>query len=166
MAVLIGAGIGVTPFSSVLKSIWYRVVSPNTKVKLKKCYFFWICRDTGAFEWFHDLLRALEAEDIGNFLEIHIYLTGGLKLDQVKNIMVNDRAGLEDGLTGLKSPTRYGRPDWDTIFGNMGVQHPDTEIGVFFCGPKPLSSALHIACNNATSSKKGGAKFYYQKENF
>jgi hypothetical protein len=36
-----------------------------------------------AFEWFQDLLEALEAEDIGNFLEIHIYLTAPLKAEQV-----------------------------------------------------------------------------------
>ena len=46
VAVLIGAGIGVTPFSSVLKSIWYRVINPSTVMKLRKVYFFWVCRDT------------------------------------------------------------------------------------------------------------------------
>jgi len=45
-SVLIGAGIGVTPFASVLKSVWYRVNSPTNVMKLRKVYFFWICRDT------------------------------------------------------------------------------------------------------------------------
>jgi hypothetical protein len=42
----VGAGIGVTPFSSVLKSVWYRVINPSTVMKLRKVYFFWVCRDT------------------------------------------------------------------------------------------------------------------------
>jgi hypothetical protein len=46
VAVLVGAGIGVTPFSSVLKSVWYRVINPSTVMKLRKVYFFWVCRDT------------------------------------------------------------------------------------------------------------------------
>jgi len=46
VAVCIGAGIGVTPFSSVLKSIWYRVINPSSVMKLRKVYFFWVCRDT------------------------------------------------------------------------------------------------------------------------
>ena len=46
VAVCIGAGIGVTPFSSVLKSIWYRVINPSQVMKLRKVYFFWVCRDT------------------------------------------------------------------------------------------------------------------------
>jgi len=36
-----------------------------------------------AFEWFQDLVEALEAEDIDHFLDIQLFLTGGLKADQV-----------------------------------------------------------------------------------
>jgi len=46
VAICVGAGIGVTPFSSILKSVWYRVINPNTVMKMRKCFFFWICRDT------------------------------------------------------------------------------------------------------------------------
>jgi len=165
VAVLIGAGIGVTPFSSILKSIWYRVVNPSTVMKMRKCYFYWICRDTNAFEWFQDLLEALEAEDIDNFLEIHMFLTGGLKADQVRNVALTSADG-HDALTGLRSPTHYGRPNFDQTFGQMASTHPSTDIGVFFCGPKPLSNTLHRAANKNTSSVKGGTKFYYHKENF
>lgn len=165
VAVLVGAGIGVTPFSSILKSIWYRVVNPNTVMKMRKCYFYWICRDTNAFEWFQDLLEALEAEDIDNFLEIHMFMTGGLKADQVRNVVLTNADG-RDALTGLRSPTHYGRPNFDQIFGQMASTHPSTDIGIFFCGPKPLSHTLHRAANKNTSSVKGGTKFYYHKENF
>ncbi|KAI8599255.1 FAD-binding domain-containing protein [Dissophora ornata] len=40
VTVLVGAGIGVTPFASVLKSIWYRVNYPTNATKLHKVYFF------------------------------------------------------------------------------------------------------------------------------
>ena len=45
VSVLVGAGIGVTPFASVLKEIWYRVHEPSAHVRLRKVYFIWICRD-------------------------------------------------------------------------------------------------------------------------
>lgn len=45
VAMLVGAGIGVTPFASILKSIWYRVNYPTKSTKLSKVYFFWVCRD-------------------------------------------------------------------------------------------------------------------------
>lgn len=41
-SVLVGAGIGVTPFASILKSIWYRANYPQKKTRLSKVYFFWI----------------------------------------------------------------------------------------------------------------------------
>ena len=39
------------------------------------------------------------------------------------------------------------------------------DIGVFFCGPKILSSALHVECNRCTDLQNG-TRFYYNKENF
>jgi NADPH oxidase 2 len=70
-AILIGAGIGVTPFASILKSIWYRINYPQKKTRLRKVYFFWVCRDFGSFEWFRSLLLAIEAQDMDNHIEIH-----------------------------------------------------------------------------------------------
>jgi NADPH oxidase len=71
IAVLVGAGIGVTPFASILKSIWYRMNYPQGKSRLRKVYFFWICRDFGSFEWFRSLLLAIEAQDLDDHIEIH-----------------------------------------------------------------------------------------------
>lgn len=71
VAVLVGAGIGVTPFASILKSIWYRMNYPQGRTRLRKVYFFWICRDFGSFEWFRSLLLAIEAQDLEDHIEIH-----------------------------------------------------------------------------------------------
>jgi hypothetical protein len=71
IAVLVGAGIGVTPFASILKSIWYRMNYPQGRTRLRKVYFFWICRDFGSFEWFRSLLLAIEAQDLEDHIEIH-----------------------------------------------------------------------------------------------
>lgn len=77
-AVLIGTGIGVTPFASILQSIMLRYYSvkqtcPNCKyqwsdrlhttmLNLRKVDFFWINRDQKSFEWFVTLLSKLELE--------------------------------------------------------------------------------------------------------
>lgn len=71
-AILVGAGIGVTPFASILKSIWYRMSQPNAaESRLKKVYFFWVCRDFGTLEWFKSLLQAIEDQDRDHKIEIH-----------------------------------------------------------------------------------------------
>lgn len=70
-AILVGAGKGVTPFASILKSIWYNINYPRQTSQLSKVYFFWVCRDFTSFEWFKSLLLALEAQDLDNHIEIH-----------------------------------------------------------------------------------------------
>ncbi|OLY83439.1 Superoxide-generating NADPH oxidase heavy chain subunit A [Smittium mucronatum] len=67
VAMLFGAGIGVTPFASILKSMWYRF--NNLKAgNLKKVYFIWTQKDTNSFEWFQDLLEAIEEKDEENVI--------------------------------------------------------------------------------------------------
>jgi NADPH oxidase len=167
--VLIGAGIGVTPFSAILKSIRYKLEKQKMTgiqmVNITKCYFFWIARDRAAFEWFTSLLHALEQDNINNFLEIHTYLTGAMKQEDIVSIMYGEDEGV-DAITGLQSSTHYGRPIWDQIFKRISSQHPDEEVGVFFCGPSVLSKALYSICRKLTFSNKNGCKLAYQKENF
>jgi NADPH oxidase 2 len=45
VAICIGAGIGQTPFSSILKSMWYSVTHPNVSMKLKKVIYVSISRE-------------------------------------------------------------------------------------------------------------------------
>jgi Ferric reductase NAD binding domain len=52
--------IGVTPFASILKHIWYRQRSGHLG-SLRRVEFFWICRDTPSFGWFQSLLQEVEA---------------------------------------------------------------------------------------------------------
>lgn len=163
IAVLVGAGIGVTPFASILKSIWYRMNYPQTKTRLSKVYFFWICRDFGSFEWFRSLLLAIEAQDVDQRIEIHTYLTAKIKIDDATNIMINDVNADKDAITGLRAPTNFGRPNWDMIFRGIRKLHTPAEAGVFFCGPKGLGSTLHIFCNKYSEP---GFSFVWGKENF
>lgn len=163
VAVLVGAGIGVTPFASILKSIWYRMNYPQGKTRLRKVYFFWICRDFDSFEWFRSLLLAIEAQDLEDHIEIHTYLTAKIKADDATNIMINDANAEQDAITGLRAPTNFGRPNWDMIFKSIRKIHAPSEAGVFFCGPKPLGSVLHIKCNMYSEP---GFNFVWGKENF
>lgn len=97
IAVLVGAGIGVTPFASILKSIWYRMNYPKQKTRLRKVYFFWVCRDFGSFEWFRSLLMAIEAQDLDSYIEIHT----------VSGIMQRFPARFQASYTNLMPPVSY-----------------------------------------------------------
>eukprot|EP00062_Callorhinchus_milii_P019664 gi/632974467/ref/XP_007903694.1/ PREDICTED: NADPH oxidase 3 [Callorhinchus milii] len=167
VSVFIAAGIGVTPFASVLKSIWYKYNDLKMTMKVKRVYFYWICRDTNAFEWFVDLLQSLEAQmiEIGKsgFLSYHIFLTGWDEF-QAAHIAMHFK-GNQDVITGLKQKTFYGRPNWNKEFKHFAGDHPGASIGVFFCGPKALSSVLHKMCNLYSSADPRGVHFHYNKEN-
>ena len=100
-AVLIGAGIGITPFASILQSIMHRYWKArqscpkcdykwtgdfsSSLLSLKKVDFFWINRDQKSFEWFVNLLSQLEIEQaeqggaMEQFLDMHMYMTSAQK---------------------------------------------------------------------------------------
>ncbi|ORX74543.1 hypothetical protein DL89DRAFT_254365 [Linderina pennispora] len=99
--VLIGGGIGVTPMASVLKSMYYQLLSPPCMRRVRKVYFLWVCRDVQSLEWFQDLLAALDEEDIGDTLEIRTYLTGQMPVDKINNIALYHDSEAADPITGF-----------------------------------------------------------------
>eukprot|EP00761_Pharyngomonas_kirbyi_P006350 gb/GECH01006356.1/.p1 GENE.gb/GECH01006356.1/~~gb/GECH01006356.1/.p1 ORF type:complete len:609 (+),score=143.17 gb/GECH01006356.1/:1-1827(+) len=82
---LIAAGIGVTPYASILKHILHRKKTDDT-LKTKKVYFYWINRDQGSWEWFSDLLTQLETE-YPDFIEVHTFMTGPMKIDDIRFVI-------------------------------------------------------------------------------
>ncbi|KLO13975.1 NADPH oxidase [Schizopora paradoxa] len=175
VAVLVGAGIGVTPFASILKHIWYRQRKGNMGC-LKRVEFFWVCRDAPSFGWFQSLLQEVEAAQTDpNFLRINIYLTQKIGEDMLWNIAINDAGAEYDPLTLLRTRTMFGRPDWKSIFGRMrqaietGQYLPGsssqlkTTVGTYFCGPTPLANAVKEA---ALASRTGHVDFTFAKEHF
>uniref|UniRef100_A0A803Y075 NADPH oxidase 3 n=1 Tax=Meleagris gallopavo TaxID=9103 RepID=A0A803Y075_MELGA len=168
VSVCIAAGIGVTPFASILKSIWYKCCNPHTVLVLQKVYFYWICRDPSTFEWFADLLFLLETKMIekgkNDFLSYHIFLTGWDE-SQATHIALHYDEKM-DVITGLRQKTFYGRPNWDNEFKQLAENHPSNSIGVFFCGPKNLSKTLQKMCSLYSTVDPRGVHFHYNEESF
>ena len=129
--------------------------------RLSKVYFVWVIRDFGTAEWFHSLLHAIEEQDTQNRIEISIYLTAKIKEDDMNNILVQDVGAERDAITSLRAPTHFGRPNWDRVFSSIADKHPETDIGVFFCGPSVLSNTLHRQSMKYSSAR--GARFFYGK---
>ncbi|XP_068439608.1 NADPH oxidase 1 [Clinocottus analis] len=168
VSMLVGAGIGVTPFASILKSIWYKFKISNPKLRTRKIYFYWICRETHAFEWFADLLQVLEREmeerGMADFLTYKLYLTGW---DQGHATHVGLRSDEDtDVVTGLKQKTHYGRPAWDKEFEQVRKENPTSVVGTFLCGPAVLATVLSKKCAKYSDVDPRKTKFYFNKENF
>lgn len=77
--------------------------------------------------------------------------------------MINDANADHDMITGLRTPTNFGRPNWDVAFKSIRKLHAPTDAGVFYCGPKLLGSQLQSTCNLYS---RPGFKFVWKKENF
>uniref|UniRef100_A0A3P8UTD4 NADPH oxidase 1 n=1 Tax=Cynoglossus semilaevis TaxID=244447 RepID=A0A3P8UTD4_CYNSE len=168
VSMLVGAGIGVTPFASILKSIWYKFKEGNPKLRTRKIYFYWLCRETHAFEWFADLLCVLEKEmeerGMGHFLTYKLFLTGW---DQ--NIADHAKVQVDadtDVITGLKQKTHYGRPVWDKEFEQIRKENPTSVVGTFLCGPEALGKVLEKKCAKYSEVDPRKTRFYFNKENF
>lgn len=183
IAVIIGTGIGVTPWASILKNIWHLRSSPNPPRRLRRVEFIWICKDTASFEWFQALLSSLEAQSAeaaayeGNaeFLKIHTYLTQKLDTDTAANIYLNSVGQALDPLTELRSRTNFGRPDFRRLFVAMrnglrdqsymsGLQGGSaTKVGVYFCGPNAAARSIGDAAREASTKD---VRFKFWKEHF
>ncbi|GAA5939361.1 hypothetical protein JCM1841_006714 [Sporobolomyces salmonicolor] len=130
VAVLVGTGIGVTPFASILKNIWYKQ-RQNHLGALRRVHFVWINRDTGNFEWFQSLLKRLEeAQTDPDFLTIDTYLTQHVDEGMLANIAIHDDAAV-DPLTQLRARTQFGRPDFASLFRTIRQK---IELGTFLPG--------------------------------
>ena len=62
-----------------------------------------------------------------------------------------------DLITGLKTRTNAGRPNWDKVFKELQTQKKG-KITVFFCGSPQLGKILKLKCDEFG--------FDYRKENF
>lgn len=90
--------------------------------------FMWTTPRPDDDEWLREELNPLQS---GSELRLHRFVT---------------RANGEDDLKAEEeyiSTTRAGRPQWNELLRNIALETPsEKDIGVFFCGPKPMGSAL------------------------
>ncbi|HEY3254596.1 MAG TPA: EF-hand domain-containing protein [Polyangiaceae bacterium] len=149
-AVLIGAGIGVTPFASVLESAVLRSDEAKRSC-LEKVHFFWLNSDQYSFEWFRGLLADLEQQDHRHLLEIHLCMTSmrsgvtAFGLELAREVMHD--AGRSDFITGLRTKTHLGHPDWEDLLSSIAKRHHPFPVDVYYCGPRGLAKKLEPICH-------------------
>ncbi|CAG5123669.1 unnamed protein product, partial [Candidula unifasciata] len=170
VSILIGGGIGVTPFASILKDIANRAMNVN-RLPVQKVYFVWVTRTQQSFEWMTDIIRQTEAADVNDFLDVQICITQLKEQFDLRTTMLyicerhfQKVAGVSM-FTGLRAKTHFGRPKFNPFFQGLKVVHKNVgQIGVFSCGPPAMTNSVQKACTEQNSFT--GPSLIHHYENF
>ena len=164
----VGAGIGVTPFASILSNVLHSIRTQDT-CKLQKVYFHWSVRSRSEASWFKALIEEIAAEDTKGILDINIHITSLKEANDLRVMLLRlaefEDIDQEEGRVVGKSVVRFGRPNWSQLLKQAQARHPEeSKIGVFYCGPSALKRVLKAECIKRSSIKQ--PKFIFRKEIF
>ncbi|KAL6106580.1 duox2 [Pungitius sinensis] len=170
VSVLVGGGIGVTPFTSILKDLVYKS-SLKSKILCKKVYFIWVTRTQRQFEWVSDIIREVEEMDTKELVSVHTYITQVAEKFDLRTTMLYvcerhfQKVWSRSLFTGLRSVTHFGRPPLASFLNSLQEVHPEVgKFGVFSCGPPGLTKNVEKACQQM--NKMDQAQFLHHYENF
>ncbi|KAI8789215.1 G-protein coupled receptor 126, partial [Biomphalaria glabrata] len=170
VSVLVGGGIGITPFASILKDIAHRSREVS-QIPCQKVYFIWVTRTQQSFEWMTEIIRQVEAADTAGFVDVHICVTQMKEKFDLRTTMLyicerhfQKIAGLSM-FTGLRAKTHFGRPKFQDFFEALKVVHENvSQIGVFSCGPPSMTRNVQQSCTEQNTFK--GPSLIHHYENF
>eukprot|EP00803_Ostreobium_quekettii_P008296 evm.model.scf_2567.1 EVM.evm.TU.scf_2567.1 scf_2567:1076-2846(-) len=92
---LVGAGIGVTPYASVLSELVHRLGTSKSgreqmglrgRPPLKKVYFCWSVKSQSEVVWFSRVLEAIGKEDKHGLLDMNVHITGLRSANDVRTL--------------------------------------------------------------------------------
>ncbi|CAD6204444.1 unnamed protein product [Miscanthus lutarioriparius] len=127
---LIGLGIGATPFISGHGSLNYH------SDRLKKAYFYWVTREQGSFEWFRDIMKEVSVLDSKKgVIEMYNYLTSVYQEGNKRSMLISAIQALHFARHGIdiisKTPVRthFSRPNWPRVLHGLARRHIGERIG-------------------------------------
>ncbi|XP_061175902.1 dual oxidase-like [Saccostrea echinata] len=173
VSVLVGAGIGVTPYASILKDFVHMASIKNMfKMKCQKLYFIWVTGSQRHFEWLLDIIREVEDVDEKGLVSVDIFITQFFQQFDMRTAMLyiceehfQKLSGGRSVFTGLKASTHFGRPQLNSMFNAVHRAHPMVKkIGVFSCGPPGITKSVERGCIEASNNTR--ALFEHHFENF
>ncbi|KAL5697442.1 NAD(P)H oxidase (H2O2-forming) [Ranunculus cassubicifolius] len=173
---LIGLGIGATPFISILKDL-LNSIKPNYMISKDekgkgpgRAYFYWVTREQGSFDWFKGVMDDIVDFDQDNVIEMHNYLTSVYAEGDARSALITMVQSLQHARNGVdivsesRIRTHFARPNWRKVFTHLSTVHRDSRIGVFYCGSPVLTQQLSDLCSEFTLNTT--TRFQFHKENF
>ncbi|KAL1544170.1 NAD(P)H oxidase (H2O2-forming) [Salvia divinorum] len=173
---LVGLGIGATPFISIIKDIVNNESHsvpddvPAEKHGPERAYFYWVTREQGSFDWFKGVMDDIAEYDHHHIIEMHNYLTSMYEEGDARSALIAMVQSLQHAKNGVdvvsesRIRTHFARPNWGKVFTHLASVHPSSRIGVFYCGSPMLTKTLKRLCQDF--SLNSSTRFHFHKENF
>ncbi|RRT79338.1 hypothetical protein BHE74_00050589, partial [Ensete ventricosum] len=176
---LVGLGIGATPFISILKDLlnssklmqeMQRIHNADaTAIKENgpgRAYFYWVTREQGSFEWFKGVMNDVAESDYNNVIEMHNYLTSVYEEGDARSALIAMVQSLQHAKSGVDivSGRHFARPNWRKVFSDLASAHKAARIGVFYCGSPTLTKQLRDLSQEFSYNTT--TRFHFHKENF
>uniref|UniRef100_A0A6V7QZ08 Uncharacterized protein n=1 Tax=Ananas comosus var. bracteatus TaxID=296719 RepID=A0A6V7QZ08_ANACO len=127
---LVGLGIGATPFISILKDLLNNIVKteeeedaisdvhpnhgdtdlatvvrtptkPKRNLKTTNAYFYWVTREQGSFDWFKGVMNEVAELDQRGVIEMHNYLTSVYEEGDARSALITMISALNHAKNGV-----------------------------------------------------------------
>jgi respiratory burst oxidase len=162
-----------SPIHNMATTPPFSPLSPARKrdiFRTKRAYFYWVTREQGSFDWFKNVMDEVSITDRNKVIELHNYCTSVYEEGDARSALITMLQSLHhekhgvDVVSGTRVMSHFARPDWRSVYKRIAVKHPNTRVGVFYCGAAGLVKELkHLARD---FSHKTSTKFSFHKENF
>ncbi|KAJ4908705.1 Respiratory burst oxidase-like protein A [Raphanus sativus] len=136
----------------------------------KKAYFYWSAKEQGFFDWFKNVLDEVAYRDVNNVIELHSHCTSIFQEEDARAALITMLQSLyyakngRDVVSGTSVISYFARPKWRSVYKRIAAKHPNTRVGVFYCGaPEAMKDHPPLSME---FSQKTSTKFYFHKENF
>uniref|UniRef100_A0A182MK15 FAD-binding FR-type domain-containing protein n=1 Tax=Anopheles culicifacies TaxID=139723 RepID=A0A182MK15_9DIPT len=150
----IGAGVGITPFVTIMRLLLSTNVDKPARVHL-----VWIARSLETFLWFADEIARLQEKFWSQNKPDRFWV----KLYWTQNYDEHLLAECFGDMPSIKSRMHRGRPNWNDVFIDLVTLYPKKSVSVFSCGPKELTKEIRLKCK---AYSKHGCKLSYFHEGF
>ncbi|KAJ4790855.1 hypothetical protein LUZ62_042101 [Rhynchospora pubera] len=185
VVLLVGLGIGATPFISIIKDIINNMKQVDDDLesgelnqnqdqantfRSRRAYFYWVTREEGSFDWFRGVMNEIAETDKKGIIEMHNYCTSVYEEGDARSALIamlqslNHAKNGVDVVSGTKVKTHFARPNWRTVYKRLALNHRGQRIGVFYCGAPALTKELRQ--HALDFSRASTTKFEFHKENF
>ncbi|KAG9150878.1 hypothetical protein Leryth_003010 [Lithospermum erythrorhizon] len=138
--------------------------------KTRRAYFYWVTREQGSFDWFKGIMNEVAEMDQQEVIEMHNYCTSVYEEGDARSALITMLQSLNhakngvDVVSGTRVKSHFAKPNWRNVYKRIAINHPNSKIGVFYCGAPALTKELKQLALDF--SHKTSTKFDFHKENF